>query len=351
MAFKILHKILTQGKGMNRISCAIKLIIFVIAVSLFYFPGSSEASTIRAEEPNAGFNQEATNDAFLIQVASFRNHQPAEKEVDLLRSRGVQAETRHESVEGKGMWYRVYAGRYNTASSARQKAAELKNRGLIPNYWIKPETEGKKNGEKIIRLASDQKDTEKITRDSTPVSAGESKDGQGRFFLGVRAGGIFLPKADDFKIVQTTLSGFKGWTFDEEKIIGAINAEYQFHRFYSIQGYVERAFDTHADFWTLSLGPKFIFNPYKGFFPFFRANLIYGDLKWDDIPGDFDDGFGWEVALGIETTINRTKLGLEFSYRDIEFDYNIPPGGNVISNYKSLDFSGYGLVGLIGHSF
>ncbi|MEJ2155691.1 MAG: SPOR domain-containing protein [Desulfobacteraceae bacterium] len=80
----------------------------------------------------------ANSTAVTIQVSSFKKQDEAEKEIVRLKSHGVDAKTRYESVPGKGMWYRVYVGRFQKKSEARTYAESLKAKGIITWSWIKP---------------------------------------------------------------------------------------------------------------------------------------------------------------------------------------------------------------------
>ena len=75
-----------------------------------------------------------------IHVSSFRKRQEAEKEVSRLRSQGAEATYMHEKVKDKGMWYRVYVGRFNDGRQARAYAQSLKDRGVITWSLVKTMT-------------------------------------------------------------------------------------------------------------------------------------------------------------------------------------------------------------------
>lgn len=54
-----------------------------------------------------------------------------------LGSHGEKAMFRYEKVRGKGMWYRVYVGRFENSRQARAYARNLKDRGVITWSWVK----------------------------------------------------------------------------------------------------------------------------------------------------------------------------------------------------------------------
>lgn len=81
----------------------------------------------------------ANQAAVTIQVSSFKKSREAEQEVARLKSHGLVAKIKYESVKGKGMWYRVYVGRYKNVREARAVADGLKAQGIISWAWIRPD--------------------------------------------------------------------------------------------------------------------------------------------------------------------------------------------------------------------
>jgi hypothetical protein len=88
-----------------------------------------KASTVPAE------NQTTVT----IQVSAFKKSYEAERDVARLKSHGLDAKNRKESVPGNGVWYRVYVGRFKKRSEARAVADSLKAQGIISWAWIKPD--------------------------------------------------------------------------------------------------------------------------------------------------------------------------------------------------------------------
>jgi hypothetical protein len=79
----------------------------------------------------------ANQTAVTIQVSAFKKGFEAERDVARLKSHGLDAKIKQESVPGKGVWYRVYVGRFNSRSEARAVADGLKAQGIISWAWIK----------------------------------------------------------------------------------------------------------------------------------------------------------------------------------------------------------------------
>ncbi len=108
-----------------------------IAVLTLIFPLQADQKHL---QPGKASTVSAVNQAAVtIQVSSFKRRIEAAKEVSRLASHGLDATIRHESVPGKGMWYRVYVGRFKSRSKARAVADGLKARGIVSWFWIKPD--------------------------------------------------------------------------------------------------------------------------------------------------------------------------------------------------------------------
>jgi hypothetical protein len=72
-----------------------------------------------------------------IQVVSLKNAEKAEQELARLESHGLDPFMRHEPVKDKGMWYRIYVGRFEKRDDATKFAQEIKDRGIISGFWVK----------------------------------------------------------------------------------------------------------------------------------------------------------------------------------------------------------------------
>jgi hypothetical protein len=95
------------------------------------------ADTRSPDYRTSGGSAGATVATTSIQVSSFRGRQEAEDEVSRLKAHGADAMYRYEKVKGKGMWYRVYVGRFENSGQARAYAQNLKDQGVITWSWVK----------------------------------------------------------------------------------------------------------------------------------------------------------------------------------------------------------------------
>jgi len=74
---------------------------------------------------------------YSIHISSCKEINNAGKEVTKLKGTGYDAFYRYESVQNRGKWYRVYAGKYSTKSEAEEEAETLKRMRLISLYSIR----------------------------------------------------------------------------------------------------------------------------------------------------------------------------------------------------------------------
>ncbi|MFC1823331.1 DUF1566 domain-containing protein [Thermodesulfobacteriota bacterium] len=88
---------------------------------------------------------------YAIQLAAFRTRQRTVNMVTRLTKSGYDAFYRHETVKGKGKWYRVYIDRFGSSQEANERAEELKQKGIFSDYYIRLLSYTHENG----RMASD----------------------------------------------------------------------------------------------------------------------------------------------------------------------------------------------------
>ena len=74
---------------------------------------------------------------FSIQVGAFPELATAENEVSRLREKGYDPFYRYEDTGKKGMWYRVYAGRYPAQTEAQQAADNLIQQRVVKAYLLR----------------------------------------------------------------------------------------------------------------------------------------------------------------------------------------------------------------------
>ncbi len=73
---------------------------------------------------------------FTLQIASFKSKERAEKEARRWRSRGMRAVVKSRDLGKKGVWYRVYIGRFRSVGEAKAKARELADTKGLSSYVV-----------------------------------------------------------------------------------------------------------------------------------------------------------------------------------------------------------------------
>lgn len=86
---------------------------------------------------NAVLPVQAMTETYSIQIGAYQDLTNAVKSTSRMGRTGQPVFLRHETTKEKGTWYKAYVGRFGSKRSAEKKAKELKQAGLISNYYIK----------------------------------------------------------------------------------------------------------------------------------------------------------------------------------------------------------------------
>ncbi len=73
---------------------------------------------------------------FVLQIASYRERSRAEREAARWRKKGITAQVVRVAIKNKGIWYRVYLGRYNSVQDATAGAKRLARKEGIRSYVV-----------------------------------------------------------------------------------------------------------------------------------------------------------------------------------------------------------------------
>jgi len=336
------------------------------------------------------FSAKAEESLYLIHVSSFRNRKSAEIEVSNLSKHGVQAFYRYESVKGKGKWFRVYIGTFKNQQEAMEKGAEFLRKGIISYYKSRKVDRDFIPGEKTIEFEELEKRYAKpADREERPISIDvpqkpieksigepptkpraaeremalrekertESKPRKGYpasaspFSLSLNAGVYTSSSASDFKITEQTPSGTTRFSFTGDTAQIALELSMRVYRNLNLYGRCEYAFEEDIDLIFVSLGPKLRVDIWDWFFPYLKGGVVYGDFDFDGPPGEFEDDFGWETGFGVDLLKYQFKIGFDFVYRNIEFDYKAPGVPGVSASNSSIDLSGFSISGSVTYFF
>lgn len=107
---------------------------------------------------------QAKDGAYCVHFSSFKTDGQAQNDARRLTTLGYDAFVREVDLEGRGKWYRVYAGRYASAETAYAAATRLKSKGQIDQIFIHLLT-----GEKIALVKAIQPKGTKTAALSKPV--------------------------------------------------------------------------------------------------------------------------------------------------------------------------------------
>ena len=73
---------------------------------------------------------------YSIRIGSYKNKKYAAEEITRLKKQDYNAFYRYVEVQGKGKYYRVYVGKFNSKEEAKKKADQLINLAIISEYLI-----------------------------------------------------------------------------------------------------------------------------------------------------------------------------------------------------------------------
>jgi outer membrane protein TolC len=114
---------------------------------------------------------------FSLQVAASVRLSSADKTVSRYRKKGFESFYRFEDTGSKGMWYRIYIGRYATEAEAKEAAAALIARKIVDGFILRKISAGLDDSY-IVDLQVDEKETHAPieTEAPEPVQAASGPD-------------------------------------------------------------------------------------------------------------------------------------------------------------------------------
>lgn len=285
---------------------------------------------------------------YRLHVGSFLDMEEAVDEMSRLKAEGC--ETYFDLGEdGPYVWTRIYMGNFETYPEAEKMGDGLLRREIIQAYYVEEREDGdgkELSGEKAWRRyeADDGGDETVWPRQSIPNMSGLSDDKPGRFSLGLRAGWYVVPDIKSFEIVEFDKNESTTWRLDGRNVISlSIPMSFQVLENVWLEGRPEISVVDDISVFFFSMGPRVGIRPslLKGIRPYVRAGLVYGVFRWEDVPGKFDNGIGWEGGGGVCWGSATFTYGADIQYRDIQFVYNRPDDGLLFINEEEIDFSGY----------
>lgn len=333
----------------------------------------------------------ASSELYTIQISAHKSSSEADLRVADLSAQGIGAYVSEEKVTGRGVWYRVYVGRYVTNKEAVLEARRLKDRGIISDYWVKPvETAGEGNRSAVVPgsgiVASDLTPLDphlammdldmvdftgggsasagtgkpEVVRFGRPREAslggftpyGTNQYTRGPFFIGFRIGAESWLNAGNFVVTRTRGALTEYWKLKSEKAgFMGVAPSYRINEYFTAEAILERTWAGSVQSWTTGLGMKAGIPVPGNFYPYVKLNGIWSTFVWEAVPGSFDSNVGYEMACGFDVHMNRLKLGFELGYRSIEFDYQAPTGQGTFGGDTEMDLSAVRFSASLGYAF
>lgn len=152
---RLLHGL--QAVGHMRLKAAETIAAIMLAIVLGAFPAAAESGK-----------------TFSLHTASYKTEKGASSDVRHLREKGYGAYFRKVSIPGKGVWYRVYAGSYESREKAAKAAGALKKSGIASFVSIERQQKPAEVKEKAVAPAKNKKEAVK----SAPEKKKEETQGK-----------------------------------------------------------------------------------------------------------------------------------------------------------------------------
>ena len=100
-------------------------------------PVNPVADDQATQRPRKAVRLRSLSGQFAVQVGAYKNLARAKDELSRLVARGLEPFYRYEDTGTKGMWFRVYAGSYETKQEAREAAGRLQQASVIQGHLIR----------------------------------------------------------------------------------------------------------------------------------------------------------------------------------------------------------------------
>jgi len=234
----------------------------------------------------------------------------------------------------------------------KSETTEALPKAIVQEEVAPPEIQKPKTTDKIeTEEALHEVIVRKKVGSAISASTIEKNQEKNRLSIGIKSRLSSNKKADDFVIKKTSGNHINTWLFEDTHKYGGLVVNFQLNDRFAIESCIERGLFTELELWQLSLGPIFQFPQIGLLTPFIRGGLVVGDLKWDDAPGDFDTGMGWEGGIGIYLIKSKIKIGIETTYQQMKYTYNKPSGQEIAVTDDLIDMSGYALLGTLSYLF
>jgi cell division septation protein DedD len=98
---------------------------------------AATVETKEADVPIKEITSQGTEANFTVQIASFKDRKQAEEALTRIRKNVPSAYISERNLGDKGIWYRIYAGRFNLRSEAEVSLSDIK-RNYNDSFIVSP---------------------------------------------------------------------------------------------------------------------------------------------------------------------------------------------------------------------
>lgn len=181
------------------------------------------------------------------------------------------------------------------------------------------------------------------------TDASADTEGLGTFSFGLKPGIFIMPNMDQFEVTYT-----KGSTTTHYSISGnAMVGLYPYLRLGITNKFgleAQYGYEAGADNLSLKTASGLLIYMFreKGFRPYIKGGVIWGEFTWDGLPGSFDSGIGGGLGGGFEVGGERIAFTMDILYRHLTNKYNYDKTYPSSVTKDQIDLSGVGvLAGLV----
>lgn len=146
----------TSRKVLTCYVCA--LLVLLLSLPAWAAQDDPAHGTASAGNSGSGYSSSYPETWFSLQVAASLRLSSADKAVSRYRKKGFDSFYRYEDTGSKGMWYRIYIGRYPTKEEAKDVSAALIEQKIVDGFILRKMSAGQDDGY-IVDMQVDEEAT------------------------------------------------------------------------------------------------------------------------------------------------------------------------------------------------